>query len=711
MATELGKAYVQIIPSAKGISGAISSELGGSSMAAGKTAGLNIAGAIKGAIVAAGIGTAIKSALEAGGNLQQSFGGLDTLYGDAADAAKEYAVQAAQAGISANTYAEQAVSFGASLKQAFKDAGDETTQQALAAEAANTAIMDMADNAAKMGTDINSIQNAYQGFAKQNYTMLDNLKLGYGGTKTEMERLLADAEELSGVHYNIDNLGDVYSAIHVIQEDLGLTGVAAEEASSTFTGSFGAMKAAAENLMADLTLGNDIQPALNTLGKTVNAFLFNNLLPMVGNMLKAVPDLLSGLSTMVVGALNRISQNSDELVQTGIEIVTSLATAIVTAAPYLVEAAWNLAVSLGNALINTDWSTIGSNLLSSLKESIDMAAGEIFGADTVTVDSIMAGIMNGSTRFLEGAGELLRSLYDGITANLPTLLESGVAIVTEIVNGIWEGTPGLIVAAGQLITDFVVFILDNLPALLDAGVQLLLNLLDGFLSSLPDVIASVAQVCATMITTILQHLPQFLAKGIEIIGKLIAGLISAIPKLVAALPKIFTAITGAFTKYDWKQIGIDILVGIKNGILNAVSTVVDAAKQAASDIWEAVKGYFKIGSPSKLMYYAGQMVDLGFANGIRDNQNLINNAVGALTPETTATLQTNMSAAPASSDSEIEQRLDALVALLGAYLPAIADGNVQITLDGDAGRLFRLMQRESIRNTQLVGTNAVLAAT
>ena len=171
MATELGKAFVQIVPSAKGISGSISKELGGEAGSAGKSAGLNIVGAIKGVIAAAGIGTALKAALEAGGNLQQSFGGLDTLYGDAADAAKKYAVEAAQAGISANSYAEQAVSFGAALKGAF---GGDTAK---AAEAANTAIMDMADNAAKMGTPIENIQTAYQGFAKQNYTMLDNLNI------------------------------------------------------------------------------------------------------------------------------------------------------------------------------------------------------------------------------------------------------------------------------------------------------------------------------------------------------------------------------------------------------------------------------------------------------------------------------------------------------------------------------------------------------
>ena len=169
MATELGKAYVQIIPSAQGISGSISQAIGGEATSAGKSAGLNIVGAIKGAIAAAGIGVAIKKSLDAGGALQQSFGGLETIYGDAAKAAKDYAAEAAKAGISANSYAEQAVSFGASLKQAY---GGDTVK---AVEAANTAIMDMADNSAKMGTDISSIQNAYQGFAKQNYTMRDNL--------------------------------------------------------------------------------------------------------------------------------------------------------------------------------------------------------------------------------------------------------------------------------------------------------------------------------------------------------------------------------------------------------------------------------------------------------------------------------------------------------------------------------------------------------
>ena len=683
MATELGKAYVQIIPSAKGIGNAISSELGASSASAGKAAGLNIAGAIKGAIAAAGIGEALKATLEAGGALQQSFGGLETLYGDAADGAKKYAVEAAKAGISANSFAEQAVSFGASLKAAY--GGDMTA----AVEAANTAIMDMADNSAKMGTDISSIQAAYQGFAKGQYQLLDNLKLGFGGSRSEMERLLTQAEKISGVKYDISNLGDVYSAIHVIQKDLGLTGVAADEAKTTFTGSFGAMKAAAENLMANLALGEDIGPALNTLGQTVNTFLFNNLLPMIGNVLKQVPDLISGLGSMIIQSLNQISANSGDLVNTGIEIVSSLVVAIVQAAPYLVEAAWSLITALGEAFMTADWATIGSNLMSSLKNAIDLAAGEIFGADSGTLDGFLA----------------------GITAGLPGILDKGIEIISSLASGILSSEPSLITTAGDLIVSFASFLLENAPQLMDSGFQLLSNLASGIISSLPAIGLAALQVMSQLLVTIASNAPQILQSGIELIGKLSAGIILAIPKLIAALPKIFMAITGAFKKFDWKSIGKDILDGIKNGILNAVSSVVQAAKDAAGAIWDAVKGFFKISSPSKLMYYAGEMIDEGLALGIRDNQSMVNEAITSLTPTSAVDLQTSAPMVQAAPSTSSDEKIDDLINLLSAYLPAIASGHVQITLDGDAGRLFRLMQRESIRNTNIAGTNSVLSAT
>ena len=236
------------------------------------------------------LGSAVKgvfsTALDEGAKLQQSFGGIDTLYQGAEDTMKQYATAAAAAGISANTYAEQAVSFGASLKKAL--GGDAVK----AAESANKAIMAMADNSAKMGTDIGSIQMAYQGFAKGNYTMLDNLKLGYGGTQQEMQRLLKDASKLEkamGKKFDINNFADIVEAIDLVQQELGVAGVAAKEAETTFSGSFSAMKASASNFLADLSLGQDITPSLKTLVSTTSTFLLGNFVPMVGNIMRQLP--------------------------------------------------------------------------------------------------------------------------------------------------------------------------------------------------------------------------------------------------------------------------------------------------------------------------------------------------------------------------------------------------------------------------------------
>lgn len=644
MATELGKAYVQIIPSAKGISGAISSELGGEAGKAGTSAGLQLVSKLKGVIAAAGIGAMIKESLEAGGALQQSFGGLDTLYGDAADAAKAYAAEAAKAGISANDYAEQAVSFGASLKQAFE--GDTTK----AVEAANTAIMDMADNAAKMGTPIENIQNAYQGFAKQNYTMLDNLKLGYGGTKTEMERLLSDAQKLTGVKYDISNLGDVYEAIHVIQEDLGLTGVAAQEGAETFTGSLAAMKAAGQNLLANLALGQDIGPSLNALSETVQAFVFNNLFPMVGNILQQLPQLLSGLSTIIIGALNRISENADQIVAIAIELVTSLANAIVTALPYLVEAAVKLAVALGRALIETDWISVGTELISNLRDSIGSAAGSILGSDATTIEGFLA----------------------GITAGLPGVLDKGIEIITNVVNGILSALPQLITMAGELITQFALFLAQNYPTILQKGAELIMNLVNGIISNLPQIVSAVVQVIASFASTILSNLPTILAQGITIIAKLVAGLIQAIPQVVAAIPQIIQSIVNTFGNYDWLSIGRNIIQGIADGIKNAASLIVDAAKSAAQSAFEAAKSALGIQSPSKLFRDGvGAQIAAGIALGITDGSDMVDKALQDLSTNAAATIDAGSMATV--NGASTNDKIDVLIAMLANYLPEIAE--------------------------------------
>ncbi len=380
--TTLGTAYVQIVPSAQGIKGSISNVLDGEAQSAGTSAGMKIGAFAKKAIAAAAIGTVmvkgIKAAMDEGAKLQQSYlGGLDTLYGEAAESARAYAREAAAAGISMNDYSEQAVSFGAALKNAY---GGDVKK---AAEAANTAIMDMADNSAKMGTDINSVSMAYQGFAKQNYTMLDNLKLGYGGTKTEMERLLADAEKLTGVEYNIDNLGDVYEAIHVIQGELGLTGVAAAEASTTFSGSFNAMKAAAQNALGSLALGQNIQPALTALATSVSTFFFGNFIPMLGTIIKSLPPAIVAF------------------VKAGIPQIFS----------GLVSIMQSLAVQIKST------------------------------ADSISGEKVAQWITTTLPKLIQAAGTLIKTFASSMLRNLPTIISAigriGLAIVTGLGSALW----------------------------------------------------------------------------------------------------------------------------------------------------------------------------------------------------------------------------------------------------------------------------------
>jgi phage-related protein len=299
VATEIAQAYVQLIPSARGITGKIQSILDPEASAAGQSAGQSLGSSLVSVmtkvITAAGIGKAFSAAISEGAALQQSLGGIETLFKGSADKVKGYANEAYKTtGLSANAYMENVTGFSASLLQSL---GGDTNK---AAETANMAMIDMSDNANKMGTSMESIQLAYQGFAKQNYTMLDNLKLGYGGTKQEMERLLNDAQKLTGVKYDINNLSDVYNAIHAIQENLDITGTTAKEAASTFSGSFESMKAAAQNVLGKLALGENILPSLHALLKTTSTFLFDNFLPMVGN-------IFSGLGLVLTEGISQIA--------------------------------------------------------------------------------------------------------------------------------------------------------------------------------------------------------------------------------------------------------------------------------------------------------------------------------------------------------------------------------------------------------------------
>ena len=337
----IGTAYIKIMPEAKGISGEIAGVTDPAAESAGKSGGGKWSAAFKKVLAVAGIGAAVGKALFAGADLQQSIGGIETLYKDSADKMMAYANQAYKtAGVSANDYMQQATSFSAALISSYN--GDVNA----AADATNQAMIDMADNANKMGTPLESIQMAYQGFAKQNYTMLDNLKLGYGGTKTEMERLLADAEKITGVHYDINELGDVYDAIHVIQGELGITGTTAEEAASTISGSIGMMKASWQDLLGNLALGNDIYPQMEALAESVIAVI-RNVVPAVLNIITGIPrmiiehwpEIVASVSSGVSSLIAYVQSNWPRWVEVVFSTLQSIGSSIIAGIPGLIAKA------------------------------------------------------------------------------------------------------------------------------------------------------------------------------------------------------------------------------------------------------------------------------------------------------------------------------------------------------------------------------------
>ena len=420
---ELAKAYVQIVPSAEGIQGKITEALGGEPAAAGDAAGQSLGaqlvGTLKKVIAAAGIGKIISDSINMGGALQQSLGGVETLFKDSADTVKEYAAQAYRTvGLSANDYMEQTTSFAASLLSSVSQDTD------AAAQLANMAMVDMADNANKMGTDMQDIQNAYQGFAKQNYTMLDNLKLGYGGTQAEMQRMLNDATKISGVKYDLGNLADMYSAIHIIQQEMDITGTTAKEAATTLTGSFAAMKAAAENVMDNWSTGADLTEPLQALADMAQTFLVDNLLPMIGNVLAGIPEIVYSLVP--------------ELLQTGTELLSSLA----------------------------------------------------------------QGFTEGIPEFFSTALPQLLAFTDQLRDNAASFVDAGLNLITQLINGLIAGLPDLIAYVPDIIINICGIINDNMPKILAEGVSIIVQLVVGIVKAVPDLLANWKKILQAVLSVI-----------------------------------------------------------------------------------------------------------------------------------------------------------------------------------------------------------------
>lgn len=470
----------------------------------------------------AGVAALGTACINAYADYEQLAGGVETLFKDSAETIHSYADNAYKtAGLSANEYMETVTSFSASLLQSL----DGDTEKAAAA--ADLAITDMADNANKMGTAMESIQNAYQGFAKQNYTMLDNLKLGYGGTKEEMQRLLADAEKLSGVKYDLSSYADIVEAIHVIQTEMGITGTTAKEASTTIQGSVASMKAAWANLMVgmaddtqdfDLLLSNFIE-SIGTVA--------DNLLPRIGVVIEGMGKLVAGLAPKIASALPTLT---NELL------------------PNLVE--------LG----------------------------------VQSISALVQGIQENGDSLAAGALSIVGTLAEGIAELLPMVADTAASLVVSLADGLTESLPNIIPVAIETISTLVENLTENANTVIEAGIQIILALGEGLIAALPQLIETVPQIVINIANVINDNAPKLIDTALYLITRLAVGLVQAIPTLVVNIPKIIEAIVAAFMAFQWLNLGKQLIDGVANGVKKAGESMATAAKNAFSKFKAKITG-------------------------------------------------------------------------------------------------------------------------
>lgn len=486
------------------------------------------AGAIAGVTAAFGVMT--KQSLDSVSSLEQNIGGVETLFKDSAKTVIKNANNAFKtAGMSANEYMKNVTSFSASLLQSTSG----NTQKA--AKVADMAMIDMSDNANKMGTAMVDIQNAYQGFAKQNYTMLDNLKLGYGGTKTEMERLLADASKISGVKYDISNLKDVYEAIHVIQGDLGITGTTAEEAATTIEGSMNAAKAAYDNFLNGSGSAKDFADALVTAAVNIG----KNLGEIIPRLAETIPEVLNTL-------WQEFQSGGDQFLKSGSNIVAKLAAGVLSKLPSLI-------------------STVTSFV------------------------PIIASAISSHVPFLaQSAVSIIASLANGIMQAAPVLMSAGTQIIQQVGDSISQYAPSLIPRALEMIGQLAMGLIQNLPQLISTGIQIITAIAQGIINSIPVLITYVPQIINGLCAALDTGLMQLLAAGAKIILNLVQGIIQAIPQLIAALPQIVLAIINVFTHINLLSAGKALITSLKNGIVSAKGSVVSAFNSLVKSLWTKI---------------------------------------------------------------------------------------------------------------------------
>lgn len=579
-----------------------------------------------------------KDAIESYAEYEQLVGGVQTLFGTGGKSLQKYAesvgksTEAAKAeyeklekaqsivldnaskayknaGLSQNAYMETVTSFSASL---ISSLGGDTVK---AAKAADAAIVAMSDNANKMGTSMESIQNAYNGFAKQNYTMLDNLKLGYGGTKEEMARLISDAAKMTDVQKKLGvtvdegnmSFANIANAIQVVQTKMGIAGTTADEAASTISGSFGMLKGAWENLKTGLSDSNaDIGALVSNViesGQTVAA----NLIPRINQVLTGITSAISGLAPQIVqiipglvqDILPGLTEGAMALVQEFANILPGVVQTVLDFAPKFLSSGIDMILAIG-----TGFSEALPQLLTSAVDTI-----------VKLVDKFIENL----PQFIEVAIQIIVALANGIQENLPKIIAILPKVIMALVNGLMQLLPELVPVAIQLIITLINGVQQMLPELIPLAIQIIFALIGGLLDMLPDLLTAGTQILFGIIDGIIDNLPQILLEVPRIITTIIAGLIDALPKLIAFMPKIIMAIVNAFRETDWSKLGGDLLEGLWNGIKDMGEWLKEKIRGLGSAITDALKAVFGIHSPSTVFRdEIGENLALGLGEGFED---------------------------------------------------------------------------------------------
>ena len=542
----------------------------------------------------------VKSAVTAYSDYEQLVGGVETLFKDSASEVQKYAANAYQtAGLSANEYMETVTGFSASLLQSLD--GDTKA----AAEKANVAITDMSDNANKMGTSMESIQNAYQGFAKQNYTMLDNLKLGYGGTKEEMQRLLEDAEKLSGQKFDLSSYADIVDAIHVVQTEMGITGTTAKEAATTIQGSVNMTKAAWQNLVVGIADDTqDFDVLVNNFVESVTT-AGNNILPRVEIALKGVGTLVEKLAPVIAKTVpNIVSTTLPSMIKAGTSMIRALLDGLLKAVPELIPCFKDIINQLIEVIVDNlpliieAAVTIAGAIVSGLVEALP----DILDAGIELIQSLAQGLTNGIPTILSTAITIVSQLASTLIQNVPQIVQTGIQLLLGLANGILQAVPLLLQELPGIITQMVENILSCIPMIIECGIELLTSLVDALPQIIQSIVAVLPQIISSIIEALLSHIDEIIQAGIKLLVALIDALPQIIDTICKALPQIIEGITGALLDHidDIIAAGVElfmalvtnlpqIIVSIAGKVPQIITGIVSAIGQCLGEMWEAGK--------------------------------------------------------------------------------------------------------------------------